>query len=151
MIGFIFSIIVLYLLNKIFKNPYRVFLKLFKIFKPKKSINKKPVQKKVVEEKIIKPPKPVKEKKYVYKDIGLGRFKLSKLNLTQMIKDRFIYPSDMLLPEEKYRKSFICGVENFILWKFPHASEYEVSKRVGELVENNLEYWLKESKSYVKT
>ena len=123
-IGYIFLIMFVYYVNSLLKSP----AKLIKIFFPKKS---------------------AKNNKFRYKNPELGRFKLSKITIKSMLKGKFIYASDPYLPYKKYKDNFMLGLENYLLYKFPTADINEINRKLKQLSEENLNYWLDDAKSLV--
>lgn len=124
-IGYICLIMFVYYVNSLLKSP----AKLIKIFFPKKSSKK--------------------DSKYKYNNPELGRFKLSKLTIKNMLKSKFIYSSDPYLPYIKYKENFMLGLENYLLYKFPTANINEINRKLKQLSEDNLNYWLDDTKSLV--
>ena len=126
MVSYIVIAILLYIANSFLKNPKRLLNLIFK--------NKRLSKKKM---------------KYAYKNLELGRFKLSKIVIKNMLKSNFIYPSDPYLSYEKYRKNFTLGLENYMLYKFPTADLKEINMKLNQIINNNLDYWLTHTQSIV--
>ena len=129
--SFVLIVITLYLVNSLIRNPK----KLIAMFKRKKA---------KASTRVVKPPK------YVYRDIALGRFKIGKLVIQSMLKGSFMYASDACLLHDQYKANFILGLENYMLYRFPNADINEVNKRLNEITNDNLNYWLQETKSYIR-
>ena len=119
-IMYVLIIISLYALKSLLKNPTR-FIKFPKI---KRSSTSKNI-------------------KFKYEDIELGKFKLGKLHLKNMLKGNFIYPSDCFLAKDKYRANFLLGLENYLLYKFPNAKNNEINLKIIEI---DMDYWMNYTK-----
>ena len=132
---YILTIVALYTLQYYLKSPQRI-LKLHKLLKPKT--------------KIIKPLK-IKNKpeKFVYKHIELSKFKLGKQHIKTMLSKKFIRASDPYQSKDKYYKSFVLSLENYLLYRYPTASMLEINTKLEQVINNNTEYWMDSIKQYV--
>ena len=127
MIGYVITVIVLYYVCSILKSP----AKLLRVVKPKRKSIKK------------------KSTKYQFEDEELGKFKLNKLTVKAMLDKKFIYPSDPYQSEEKYKKAFLLGLENYLLYRYPTAKLVEINVKIQQIVKGNYVYWMNLLKQYV--
>ena len=134
MIHFIIILISMYLLNNLVKSLGSLLkspLKFIRLSKKPRTKNKE-------------------IKKQTYTDISLGRFKLSKTALQDMLRNKFISNFDPYLPRDKYKQAFLQGLNNYLLYKFPLADYEETGRKIKEIESKNLEYWLDFTKTLVK-